>query len=79
MIVRHPLCVAVGLIHASNVIADDTFSDADEPILTTLLTPLKLSALPNRPCVVHVAPVIVPVLLLPETSLTVVPPPSLNP
>ena len=41
--------------------------------------PLKDRAPPNFPPVLQVAPVIVPVLPLPETSLTVVPLPSLNP
>jgi hypothetical protein len=39
---------------------------------------LKTSARPNLPAVVHFAPVIVPVLWLPEASFTVVPLPSLK-
>ena len=41
--------------------------------------PLKESALPKLSAALQVAPVIVPVLLLPELSVTVVPLPSLNP
>ena len=79
MIVRHPLCAAVGWIHADSVIAVLTFSDADPGIATRLFVPLKLSAAPYRPLVVHVAPLIVPVLPFPEASATVGPLPSLKP
>ena len=55
MIVRQPLCDAVGLIHADSVIADDRFSDADDGTRTMLLVPLKLNAPPYLPRVVQVA------------------------
>src|SRR5688572_863233 len=79
MIVRQPPCIAVGKIHACSVIPEDTFSDAEAGTTTIALLPLKLSALPKRPCVLQLAPLIVPVLPLPEASLTVVPAPALNP
>jgi hypothetical protein len=44
--------------------------------VTQSFVPSKLSAPPNRPVVVHVAPVIVPVWALPEESPTAVPAPS---
>ena len=47
-------------------------------MVTCAFVPLKTSALPNLPAVVHVAPLIVPVLLFPEASVTVVPLPSLK-
>src|SRR2546425_301892 len=48
-------------------------------LLTHEFVPLNPSALPTSPAVVHVAPLIVPVLLFPEESATVVPAPSANP
>jgi hypothetical protein len=56
-----------------------TFSEAELATRTTLLLPLKLSALPKRPWVDHVAPVSVPTLPLPEASAVVAPDPSPNP
>src|SRR5439155_80447 len=70
---------AVGFTHASSVIPVDRSSDAASATVTQLLTPLKLSADPKRPDVVRVAPLIVPVLLLPERSMTVAPEPSSKP
>jgi hypothetical protein len=70
--------LAVGYTHASKVIADVTFNDADPAMLTRLLTPLKSNALPYLPEGVHVAPLIVPVFPLPDASATVVPVPSLK-
>ena len=46
--------------------------------VTKFVVPLNESPLPDWP-VVHVAPVIVPLLEFPEPSATVVPVPSLNP
>ena len=76
---RHPLAAAVGYTHASSVILVVNCRDAAFGTVTTAFVPLKTSALPNCPAVVHVAPLIVPVLLFPEESVTVVPPPSANP
>ena len=47
-------------------------------MVTRALVPLKTKASPYLPEVVQVALVIVPLLPLPEESLTVVPVPSLN-
>src|SRR5258705_10640068 len=79
MMVRQPLCVAVGKTHAESVMAVVTLSEAELLTTTRLLVPLKLSALPYRPSVDHVAPEMVPVLLLSDASATVVPVPSLKP
>ena len=77
MIVRQPLCAAVGWIHASSVIADDRFSDAESATRTRLLDAVEAQrAAEACPAVVQVPAVIVPVLPLPETSATVVPAPS---
>jgi hypothetical protein len=67
---------AVGYTHASSVIAVVRRSDAESATLTMLLVPLNVSALPYLPDVVQVALESVPVLLLPEASLVVVPVPS---
>src|SRR6266542_3420106 len=48
-------------------------------MVTSALVPLKLKALPYLPDAVQVAPLIVPLLPLPDTSVTTVPLPSLNP
>ena len=53
-------------------------SEAASGTVTRALVPLNTSALPNLPALVQVAPLIVPLLLLPEVSATVVPLPSLN-
>src|SRR5438046_1621962 len=70
----------LGFTHASSVIPVVRCSAAASLTVTQSLVPLKSSAppMPVRPCV-QVAPVIVPVLPLPETSLTIEPEPSLNP
>ena len=78
MIVRQPPCAAVGRIHADNVIPVVTFREAD-PGTRTVLAPLNCSALPKRPCVVQVAPLSAPLLLLPDASAVVKPTPSLKP
>src|ERR1044072_2930509 len=72
MIVRQPLCGAVGCTQASNVIDVPRFKLVALLTNTRSFTPSKESALPNLP-VVQVAPVIDPVLPLPDTSSTVVP------
>jgi hypothetical protein len=48
-------------------------------MVTKAFVPLNVKALPYFPEVVQVAPVIVPLFPLPDTSLTTVPLPSLNP
>src|SRR6266508_4033226 len=48
-------------------------------MVTSALVPLKLKAVPYLPDAVQVAPLIVPLLPLPDTSVTTVPLPSLNP
>jgi hypothetical protein len=52
---------------------------AESFTVTQLLVPLNDNALPNFPAALHVALLIVPLFPFPETSLTVVPLPSLNP
>src|SRR5688572_4395974 len=79
MIARQPLCAAVGMTQADRVMPVVRLSDAELGTTMTSLTPSKLRAPPNRPSADHVAPEIVPVLLLPETSETVLPLPSLKP
>ena len=54
-------------------------SDALSGIETKLLEPLNESALPKRPVVIRVAPVIVPLLPVPERSVTVAPDGSSKP
>ena len=46
MIVRQPLWLAVGRIHADRVIAVVRSSEAESATRTTLFEPLKLRALP---------------------------------
>src|SRR6185503_17080457 len=53
-------------------------SEAEFATVTRALVPLNISELPDLPDVLQVAPLIVPLLLLPEISLTVVPAPSLK-
>ncbi len=74
---RHPLSV-VGRTHAERVIPFVRSSALASATVTISLTPSKLSALPNRPAVVHVAPLIVPVRLPPDASAALVPEPSLK-
>src|SRR5687767_7137992 len=66
MTVLHPLWFAAGRTQADRLIAEPRFSDAAFATLTTFEVPLKLSALPWRPAVVHVAPMIVPTFPLPD-------------
>src|SRR5262245_1933484 len=55
-----------------------TLDDAGFPTSTSELEPLKERALPNLPCVVHAAPLIVPLLPFPDASPAVDPLPSSN-
>src|SRR5207248_9325152 len=71
--------MVVGYTHASNVIPLVNCSEAALLMVTSALVPSKLKALPYLPDVVQVAPLIVPLLPLPDTSVTTVPLPSLNP
>src|SRR5438094_2945257 len=71
--------MVVGYTHASNVIPLVNCSEAALLTVTSALVPLKLKALPYLPDAVQVAPLIVPLLPLPDTSATTVPLPSLNP
>src|SRR3954463_2125625 len=66
---------AVGLIHASSVIAVVRSSDAASGTVTQSLMPLNDNAVPYFPAV-HAAPVMVPVLPVPDTSNTCAPRPS---
>jgi len=75
---RHQLLTVVGLTHASSVIAVVKRREGASGIVTTELVPLNESAAAVLPAVVHVVPDTVPVLPLPDRSLTVVPVPSLN-
>jgi hypothetical protein len=71
--------VALGRTHASTVIPVVRSRLAESGIVTQLLVPLNESAPPKRPEALQVAPLIVPVLPLPDASAVVPPPPSLNP
>src|SRR4051812_14211414 len=72
---RQPLKV-VGLTHASIVMPVVRSSEFASATVTQSLVPLNESAEPNLPPAFHVAPETVPVLLLPDASVTVVPLPS---
>ena len=67
-----------GCTQAASVMSVVNRNSGASGIVTFALVPLKTSAPPNLPAVVHVAPLIVPVLLWPEASVTVVPLPSLK-
>jgi len=73
------LLTVVGYTHASRVIALVNCSDGALLTVTKALVPLKVKAFPYLPEVVHVAPLMVPLFPLPDTSFTAVPFPSLNP
>src|SRR2546423_11788186 len=75
---RQPL-TDVGLTHASSVMALVRWSRLLSVTVTHALVPLKESAPPNSPAVVHVALASVPVRPWPEASAVVVPVPSLKP
>src|ERR1700754_1766312 len=74
--VRQVPASAVGRTHASSVIPVVRSSEAASLIETRWVPAVKLSAEPNLPAADHVAPVIVPVLPLPERSASVVPLPA---
>src|SRR6476620_4093856 len=76
---RQALETVVGSTQASRVIPELSCRDLLFGIVTRLLVPLKESALPYFPAVVQVALAIVPVLPLPDVSVTVVPEPSSKP
>src|SRR6476620_7083995 len=73
MTVRQSAPTAVGWTHASSVMPVVRSRLFASGTVTQLLVPLKLSAPPNLPAALCVAPVIVPVLLWPEASAAVVP------
>src|SRR5262249_45014756 len=75
---RHLALTVEGLTHASSVIALDRCTEAAWGMVISALVPLNCNALPYLP-EAHVAFVIVPLLPLPDTSVTVVPDPSSNP
>src|ERR687888_626707 len=76
---RHAVPIAVGFTQASMVIPVVRSSESASGTVTQLLTPSKLSAPPNLPPVVQVAPVTVPLLPRPEASVAVLPDPSSKP
>ena len=78
MTLRQLVPSAVGNTHASSVIPFVRSRRAVSLTVTRLLVPLKVRALPNRPWVVQLAPVMAPVCPFPEASVTLVPPPSLK-
>ncbi len=75
---RHPVGVVLGNTQASSVTPLVSCKEGELGIVTRELVPLKTRALPNRPALVQVAPLMVPWLLLPEESASVAPMPSLN-
>src|SRR5215471_21601285 len=75
---QFPLTVD-GLTHASSVMPLDSCNDAEFGTVTTELEPLNCNALPNLPVVAHVVLAAVPLLPLPDASVTEVPDPSSNP
>ena len=70
---------AVAYTQALQVIIPVILSGVGLPRLTKLVVPLKTRAFPNLPAVVHVVPVRLPVIALPDASAVVVPVPSLKP
>src|SRR4030095_6140788 len=75
---RQLLLTVEGLTHASSVIAVVSRTKAESVMVTRAEVPLNTRAVPKRPAVVQVAPLMVPVLPLPDRSVTVVPVPSLK-
>src|SRR5262245_39474208 len=75
---RQPLDADEGLTHASRVMPVLRSSDGASVIVTRALAPLNIRAFPNFPVDAHVAPLMVPVLPLPDASATVPPVPSLK-
>src|SRR5258706_5213136 len=76
---RQLVGVVVGNTQASSVMPVVSRREVEFGIVTCAPVPLNTSALPNLPAVVQLAPPIVPVLPLPERSVTAVPAPSLKP
>src|SRR5882672_412179 len=83
MTVRNPFVApplsAVGYSQASSVMPVVRSKSGASLIVTQLFMPLKDRAVPALPVVTQEAPVITPLLPLPDASLTVAPLPSLNP
>ena len=79
IVVRQLLPSPVGRTHASSVIPVVRSRLLASATVTRSLTPSKVSALPNFPAVVHVGPLIVPTLPLPELSAAAVPMPASKP
>jgi hypothetical protein len=77
--VRQVVPSAVGLTHADSVIRVVRSSEAASGTVTQSLTPSKVSAAPKRPVAARAAPLIVPVLPVPERSVTPAPLASSNP
>src|SRR5258706_5038597 len=75
---RQLVGVVVGNTQASSVMPVVSRREVEFGIVTCAPVPLNTSALPNLPAVVQLAPPIVPVLPLPERSVTAVPAPSLK-
>src|SRR3954453_14282931 len=76
---RHILLTDAGLTQASNVIPVVKRKEGESLTVTRALVPLNERAFPNLPAVLQVAALIVPVLLLPDASVTAVPVPSVKP
>src|SRR5262249_31329731 len=76
---RQALLTVLGSTQASIVMPVVRSREAESGMLTRALVPLKLRALPNLPAVDQVALLNVPLLFIPERSVTVVPCPSLKP
>src|SRR5262245_21030388 len=70
---------AVGYTQASRVIPVVKSRDAESLMVTMAATPSNCNALPNRPELVHAAPLIVPELPLPDLSAALRPLPSSKP
>src|SRR5687768_13828288 len=73
-----PLPCAVGNTHADSVMPTVRSSALLSATVTQSFTPSNDRALPYLPCVVQVAPEMVPVRPLPVTSTAVVPVPALK-
>ena len=76
-IVRQPDCGSLGRVQADRVMALVRFSDGDAGTRTTAAAPSNRSAFPYRPGA-HLAPLISPVLWLPDASAAVAPDPASN-
>ncbi len=70
---------AVGLTQASSVMAAVRSSESASGTLTQSFTPSKERALPNLPVAERVAPEIVPVLPVPDSSTVLAPEASSKP